>query len=156
MQCCYCIFMIRMITKKKYELNKNFSHDLILGEIREKKLAEILANKPIEVKTEMGMWKNTGNLAIEIEFDGKPSGLYKTESEYWWHNLEVRNEEYMSLFFKVATLKEIVEKIVEDYPHRVKMGGDDNLSKLVLVPLAGLFFLKEKDLNWRKAPANKK
>ena len=36
------------------------------------------------------------------------------------------------------------------------MGGDDNLSKLVLVPLAGLFFLKEKDLNWRKAPANKK
>ena len=44
-----------MITKKKYELNKNFSHDLKAGVIREEKLAEILADKPIEVKTEMGM-----------------------------------------------------------------------------------------------------
>tara|TARA_Y100000401_G_scaffold20585_1_gene13746 strand:+ start:334 stop:777 length:444 start_codon:yes stop_codon:yes gene_type:complete len=145
-----------MITKKKYELNKNFTHDLILGEIREKKLAEILANKPIEVKTEMGVWQEKGNLAIEIEFDGEPSGLYKTHSEYWWHNLEVRNEAYMSLFFKVDILKAIVKKIEDKYPHRIVMGGDDNLSKLVLVPLAGLFFLKEKDLNWREAPANKK
>ena len=148
--------MIRMITKKKYELNKNFSHDLKAGVIREEKLAEILADKPIEVKTEMGMWQNTGNLAIEIEFDGKPSGLYKTESEYWWHNLEVRNEEYMSLMFKVEVLKTIVKKIEDNYPHRIVMGGDDDLSKLALVPLAGLFFLKEKDLNWRKPPANKK
>ena len=55
--------------------NDNFAYDLAFGRIREQRPSEILLNKKIEVKTERGKWLDTGNLAIEIEYRGKPSGL---------------------------------------------------------------------------------
>ena len=44
-------------------------------------------NSKIEVKTERDIWKTTGNIAIEIRCDGKPSGLSTTESTVWIHLL---------------------------------------------------------------------
>ena len=74
--------------------NDNFAYDLEFGRIREQRLSEILLNKKIEVKTERGKWVDTGNLAIEIECRGKPSGLAATEAEYWMHILEVNGKEF--------------------------------------------------------------
>ena len=128
-----------MIVKKKYELNKNFKHDLIAGVVREERVVEILQNKPIEVKTEMGKWSDTGNIAIEVAFDRKKSGLAKTESEYWWHTLEVNGEEIAHLVFPVEKLKQVITKMRQNGTIRIVHGGDDNLSKMVLVPLKELF-----------------
>ena len=46
---------------------KKFDLDLQYGKIREDKIAEMLTNKKIEVKSERGMWMKTGNIAIEYE-----------------------------------------------------------------------------------------
>ena len=35
----------------------------------------MLQDKKIEVKSERGMWLKTGNIAIEFESYGKPSGI---------------------------------------------------------------------------------
>ena len=43
---------------------KKFDIDLEFGSIREDKVAEMLCNKRIEVKSERGMWMDTGNIAI--------------------------------------------------------------------------------------------
>ena len=64
---------------------KKFDIDLKFGSIREDKVAEMLCNKRIEVKSERGMWMDTGNIAIEYESYGKPSGIEATESDYWFH-----------------------------------------------------------------------
>ena len=65
---------------------KKFDIDLEYGQVREKKVADMLQGKKIEVKSERGMWQRTGNIAIEFESYGKPSGIAATESDYWFHN----------------------------------------------------------------------
>jgi len=48
-----------MITFNK---NKKFDLDLQFGTIREQRIAKMLEQDQIEIKTERGMWRNTGNI----------------------------------------------------------------------------------------------
>ena len=43
---------------------KKFDIDLEYGTIKEDKIANMLTNKRIEVKSERGMWMKTGNICI--------------------------------------------------------------------------------------------
>ena len=115
---------------------KKFDLDLEYGSIREEKVAEMLTVKKIEVKSERGMWMKTGNIAIEYESWRKPSGIMATESDYWFHNLCVGDNEFCTLVFKTDVLKTIVDKL--DYFKTVS-GGDNNASKMYLVNLQKLF-----------------
>ena len=115
---------------------KKFDLDLQYGKIREDKIAEMLTNKKIEVKSERGMWMKTGNIAIEYESYKKPSGIRARESDYWLHNLCVGDNEFCTLVFKTDVLKTIVDKL--DYFKTVS-GGDNKASKMYLVNLQKLF-----------------
>jgi len=115
---------------------KKFDIDLAYGQMHEDQIIEMLQDKKIEVKTERGMWTKTGNIAIEFESYGKPSGINATESDYWFHRLAVDDEVFCTLVFDVPTLKKIVEKL--DY-HKVVKGGDNYASKMFLVNLSKLF-----------------
>ncbi len=115
---------------------KKFDIDLEYGSIREDKVAEMLFNKKIEVKSERGMWMKTGNIAIEYESYGKPSGIKATESDYWFHNLCVGDKEFCTLVFSTEVLKSIVEKL--DY-FKTVCGGDHNASRMYLINLQKLF-----------------
>ena len=97
--------------KKKYELNKNFTHDVKVQEVREKALGELLTNKTIELKTEMGMWKDTGNIAVEVKFDGKLSGIAKTKADHWWHTLELNGKPFVHIVFDTETFKKHIERV---------------------------------------------
>ncbi len=96
----------------------------------------MLQGKKVEVKTERGMWTKTGNIAIEFESYGKPSGINATEADYWFHNLAVGDDVYCTLVFEVENLKKIVEKLDD---HRIVKGGDHWASKMYLVNLSKLF-----------------
>ena len=122
--------------KPKIEDRKKFDIDLTYGTIREEKIAEMLTNKKIEVKSEKDLWQNTGNICIEYESYGKPSGIRATESDYWFHNLCVGDNEFCTLVFKTDVLKTIVDKV---NTFRTVSGGDHNASKMFLVSLQKLF-----------------
>ena len=115
---------------------KKFDIDLEYGKVREKQVAEMLQNKKIEVKSERGMWQKTGNIAIEFESYGKPSGIAVTESDYWFHNLCVGDETFCTLVFDVTSLKKIIDKLDTK---KCVSGGDNNASKMYLVNLQKLF-----------------
>jgi len=115
---------------------KKFDIDLEYGIIREEKVADMLTNKKVEVKSERGMWMKTGNIAIEYESWNKPSGIKATESDYWFHNLCVGDNEFCTLVFKTDVLRTIVDKL--DYFKTVS-GGDNKASKMYLVNLQKLF-----------------
>ena len=115
---------------------KKFDLDLKFGEIREDKIRDIFENKKIEVKSERGMWMKTGNICIEYESYGKPSGIKATESDYWFHNLCVGNNEFCTLVFKTDVLKTIVDKLDT---FRTVSGGDHKASKMFLINLQKLF-----------------
>ena len=71
------------------DLNKTstFDIDLKYGQIREKRVADLFKGGKVEVKTERSWWRKTGNIAIEYEFRGKPSGIDKTEAKWWFQVL---------------------------------------------------------------------
>jgi hypothetical protein len=82
------------------------------------------------------MWLKTGNIAIEYESYGKPSGIAATESDYWFHNLCVDEEVYATLVFKTDMLKRIVK---ETNDKKTVSGGDHNASKMYLMNIQNIF-----------------
>ena len=58
------------------------------------------------------------------------------ESDYWFHNLCIGDEEYCTLVFKTEVLKKIVDKLDT---FKTVSGGDHNASRMFLVNLPKLF-----------------
>ena len=48
--------------------NTKFDLDLEYGQIREKRIENLLKGGKIEIKTERSWWRKTGNIAIEYEY----------------------------------------------------------------------------------------
>ncbi len=121
------------ITPDKKNRSK-FDLDLAYGTIQEKKVADMLQNSKIEVKTERGMWIKTGNIAVEYECYGKPSGINVTEADYWFHNLNVGTNTYCTLVFRTDVLKELCKGSKKSV-----QGGDNYAARMHLLPLQDLF-----------------
>jgi len=118
------------------ENRKKFDIDLEYGQVREQLVADMLQNKKIEVKSERDMWQRTGNIAIEYQSYGKPSGIDATESDYWFHNLCIGDETFCTLVFDTKSLKKIINNL--DYKRSVS-GGDNNASRMYLLNIQKLF-----------------
>jgi hypothetical protein len=131
-----------MTLKPAIEDRKKFDLDLEYGQIREDVVSEMLQNKKIEVKSERGMWMDTGNICIEYQSYGKPSGIAATEADYWFHNLCIGEDIFATLVFKVDNLKKIIDNLDSK---RSVSGGDHNASRMWLLNIQKLFakdFLK--------------
>jgi hypothetical protein len=115
---------------------KKFDIDLAYGQVREQEVATMLQDKKIEVKSERGVWWKSGNIAIEYESYGKPSGIEATESDYWFHNLCLGDTTFATLVFKTDVLKNIIGQL--DHIRSVN-GGDGYKSKMYLLNLEKLF-----------------
>ena len=122
--------------KPTKENRKKFDIDLEYGQIREDKVADMLTNKKIEVKSERGMWMKTGNICIEYESYGKPSGIITTEADFWFHNLCIEDNIFCTFIFDVPKLKQLIDKL--DFKKSVS-GGDHNASRMWLVNIKKLF-----------------
>ncbi len=121
---------------------KKFDLDLQYGQVREDIVSEMLQDKKIEVKSERGMWMDTGNICIEYQCYGKPSGITTTEADYWFHNLCINEDIFATLVFKVDNLKKIIDNLDSK---RSVSGGDHNASRMWLLNIQKLFakdFLK--------------
>jgi len=118
--------------------NNDFRYDLEFGQIRERRVRHIIEDSKMEVKTDLQWWK-WGTLAVEFECRGKPSGLATTQAKNWWVMLEKDGRHVCSLVFPVDELRGIIKALDEQEKIRWTMGGDDNMSRLALVPLSLLF-----------------
>jgi len=112
----------------------DFITDLDYGKASEKTIAGILglSAKECEVKTERDWWTRTGNIAIELEYKGKASGLNKTEAIYWIHVLQEKDEPFCFVIIPVKKLKILVNKLIESGVEP-RMVGDGNNSKCLIV-----------------------
>ena len=142
-------------------LNKKFKKDLEFGNVGEKIVAAYMAingmtivsdestdtkdydiimyspkadkNLYMEVKTDNYVDDNndTGNIAIEIRYRGKPSGISTTKSDWWIYympDISVNNLWMMPC----DKLKRFIKENIKDL--KVVKGGDNNWSELVLIP----------------------
>jgi hypothetical protein len=120
----------------KIEDRKKFDIDLEYGKVREQMVADMLQDKKIEVKSERDVWQKTGNIAIEYECYGKPSGINATESDYWFHNLCIGDETFATIVFDTNSLKRIIANLDSK---RSVSGGDNNAARMYLLNLQKLF-----------------
>lgn len=123
----------------KFNNDKRFDIDLSFGQFFEQKVADMLQNSKIEVKTERDKWSSTGNIVVEFESRGRPSGIATTEADYWFHNLSKGDEIVMTLVFPVYKLRSYIAK---NMPRMVR-GGDDNTSRMYLISLTDLVTIIE-------------
>ena len=127
--------MVAKAMKPSKDNRKKFDIDLEYGEAMEGMVADMFQKKKIEVKSEKGLWHNTGNIVIEYQSWGKPSGIEATEADYWFHNLSLGDDLYVTLAFEVAGLK----RIIANNKFRSVQGGDHKASRMWLIPLKKLF-----------------
>ena len=119
---------------------KGFDLDLEFGKMGEEFVEEVFeGNSKVEVKTERDIWKTTGNIAIEIRCSGKPSGLSTTESTAWIHLLAYNGQIEGGFIFKVDQLKAKIKNLQKEGNLKMVMGGDNNASQMVLLPIKDLF-----------------
>ena len=112
----------------------NFRYDLKVGQVAEQALADIFEKSKVEVKRDLKA-KTTGNLYIEYESRGKPSGISRSEADYWCFVFE-----NLFIFIETNKLKEMIEPMKGSTMD--KRGGDKNSSKGILLPLERLTELK--------------
>tara|TARA_R100000149_G_scaffold52693_1_gene22613 strand:+ start:116 stop:496 length:381 start_codon:yes stop_codon:yes gene_type:complete len=115
--------------------NPHFDLDLEFGEKFEGCLSDILNKGKVEVKTERDIWTKTGNLVIEIRYKNKPSGLSLTKADYWAHVMTEDEVIKFILLFPVSVLKRRVKYLLKNKKAKIVMGGDNNQSALILIPL---------------------
>ena len=114
--------------------DSRFDLDLRYGQDTENRLAEALKGT-IEVKAERDHWMRTGNIAVEYFSRGKPSGINVTEADHWAQALMVGSNPFCYLVFPTPVLKGIARYYKENRPDTIRMGGDDNTSEMILLPL---------------------
>ena len=124
----------------EYEEMKKFDLDLKFGHFGEDFVRDMQkGNTKIEVKTERDIWKTTGNIAVEIRYNGELSGLSTTGSEIWIHLLSYQGKIEGGFIFNVKDLKEKVSRLHKEKKAKVVMGGDFDASQMVLLPIKELF-----------------
>jgi hypothetical protein len=112
------------------EYCSDFRYDLEVGQVAENAIGEMLANEKIEVKRDMKA-KETGNIFIEYESRGKPSGIATTQSKFYCFVVED-----LSMFYPTDKLKDLIRPMLGTW--RDTVGGDNNTSKGILFPLKQL------------------
>jgi hypothetical protein len=119
--------------------DSRFDINLLEGKISENELFNIL--QTVEVKKDFKTHQ-TGNIAVEYESRGKPSGIVTTEAKWWAFVLVNKNLEItMIILFKTENLKSVCREYLNT--KRDVNGGDNDTSRMILLPLKDMLALLE-------------
>ena len=114
--------------------NSDFQYDWEFGKEGEDEIAKLLNDYKVEVKRDR-LTKQTGNVYIEYQSRGKPSGIKTTKADKWAYILQ----DGCILIVDTELLKKALRYLikaklcVKDMP-----GGDNNTSLGVLVSVKRL------------------
>jgi len=109
------------------EHNSDFRYDLKIGEQKENELASILSDETLELKFDRKAL-DTGNVYVEYQSRGKPSGIAKSEAK--WYAFCLGNSYHI---LDINELRLVCRKYIGT--KRDKVGGDSNSSKGILLPI---------------------
>lgn len=113
--------------------------DIQLGSAKndEDRLANALQLAAIELKTERYQWEKTGNIFIEYESRGRPSGIAVTTSDFWCHELARGDETLCYLMIPVDRLKAACREKLRSQANK-NGAGDDKAQRGIALSLRDL------------------
>lgn len=123
-----------------------FAEDLDMGEAYQREFLEIMGGgymvqgnfkpydvicggKKYEVKADR-LTHKTGNIVIEFQCNGSPSGITATEADFWVYFVLESPQEY--LYYYVIPVEFIKKMILDKKFHRCLSGGDGQRSHMYL------------------------
>ena len=117
------------------EYNSDFRYDLKFGVVEgESWFHNIVSNSKVEVKTDR-LTEKTGNVYIEYESRGKPSGIVTSQADYWVYKVS----EGRAISIEKEELKRKLRELVKNKKARMGVkGGDNNTSLGILVNIKEL------------------
>lgn len=123
----------------------NFKKDLAMGKRAESYVNHILHDKDVKIEVKKDDWTvRSGNIGIEFESRGKPSGIMTTKADYWCHNIG----HYFVLMFPTDFLRQICDYYIKNNIGIKAMGDRDSdgkpTSKAVLIKWTDLLELFKK------------
>lgn len=150
----------------------NFRHDLLTAKLEEKEAADLLVTKvaawqnhrivmsegknakydfslippPVHVEVKSDYYcQKSGNVAVEVECRGKPSGLAVTEADWWVYRIHTADDVINVLVDPDILTHAIASDSMEREPKiREVIGGDANSNtKMYLFKLADFLKLGE-------------
>ena len=114
---------------------KKFDIDLQFGKQWEVFVDDLFSGaKTCEVKTERDQWSSTGNIFVEYECNGVPSGIASTTADIWHINLVLNDGLESYIGFPTKKLRELIAR--KD-PKKVK-GGDGYRARGFLISIKSL------------------
>ena len=133
----------RWVPLNRDYINNKFDLDLDFGKVGEKYIEQVFeGDGRIEVKTERDIWATTGNIAIEVRCRGKLSGISTTDAKTWIQLLSYKKTIKGGFIMPVNQLKARIKELHDNGEAKLVMGGDDDASQMVLVPINKLFPIK--------------
>ena len=98
-------------------------------------ISGFVKNNPVSFEVKSDRYSNTGNMALEIMDDGKPSGVSVSKANVFIYNYTNLSDDYVFLYFipldKLKTLLKENESTL-----RIIKGGDNKEASIVLLPMA--------------------
>jgi hypothetical protein len=112
--------------------NNDFRYDLEVGKEGERIVDSLFKDKLVEVKRDSWV-SRSGNIAIEYESRGKPSGIATTKADYWIIIFSGEYQDKVMWVFETQLLKKVSREYFKK--GNVKAMGDNNTSMSVLIPI---------------------
>ena len=106
----------------------NFDFDLKFGQEKENELLQIFKGEAVECKTDK-LCQRTGNVFVEFEDAGKPSGISITKANFYAFCL-FKPERNRQIWVLIPT--QILKKLMKKYP--IKNGGDNWEARGHIIP----------------------
>lgn len=133
------------MSEKTITFNRDNKFDIQLSAslVRERALGEIFRTAvfdgwrdvDIELKSETWQWERTGNICVEYQQDGQPSGIAATKADIWVHELRRDDETLCWLMFPIERLKALAREAYRQGRYH-EGGGDGGRFCNVLIPLS--------------------
>jgi hypothetical protein len=122
--------------------NRDWKFDLQLSAalIHERRLGEIFRTgliERIELKSETYLWERTGNICVEFQCNGQPSGIATTRATCWVHELRRDADTLVYLMFPIDRLKHLAREAIRAGNWRAH-SGDGGRFDVALIPLRSI------------------
>ncbi len=105
----------------------------------EEKLVAVLNHKKFEMKTERKQWHEKGNIVFEYEAYKQPSGIARTEADYWVHELRTPEDETLIyMMIPMPILRRLANQKIEEGGFS-RRGGENKAQEMLLCALETLF-----------------
>jgi len=93
------------------------------------------AGPKVEVKHD-SMAASTGNLAVEFECNGKPSGISITGAGWWAFVVGGKGEDKIVILAETQRLKDLCRRHYKE--ENIKRAGDNQQTRVILVPVCSI------------------